>query len=364
MTIGEIKNIGHYLEEGVALIEALESLTLQEKAIQKDLLTQNIWDKNNLTHLMYHIDPSKTDEMQVSLLATSWQGALKTGWNILFYFPHDERFMDFVSWAKSKIDQQPIYDELYHLREIHNRPFAMEFLNDEIERVNTIGENVPKWLQTFEQVNTERGVGINDYKNWCFAVGYTFFCKGVEINWSALFRTFGHVDLGYSIRELGGCFYKVDEGYNLGRYRKLLGNEKQNILISEAKLFHQPVVEAESGQLKDGTATPPVVEGKKIPKGRTKDSYNTKIKAKFFEMVIKHNTTIIGRKQYQNNDEKFKDYAKLMHELFGLVVNHGTLENNWPRPSNPLDQGESKLLRELLITHNYRDLAVTIATTI
>lgn len=111
-------------------------------------------------------------------------------------------------------------------------------------------------------------------------------------------------------------------------------------------------------------APPPVVEEKKMPKGRTKDSYNTKIKAKFFKMVIEYDTTIIGTKLYKNNDEKFTDYANSMRELFGLVVNHGTLENNWPRPSKPLDKGEKKLLRELLIAHNYKDLAVTIATTI
>ena len=102
----------------------------------------------------------------------------------------------------------------------------------------------------------------------------------------------------------------------------------------------------------------PVVEGK--PNTNRKDPYNAKIKAKFFDMIIEKDATIMGKKTYQNNNEKFKDYANTMRESFGLVVKPGTLENNW---NKTLNEPEKKYLRELLITHNYRGLALTVAVT-
>ena len=105
--------------------------------------------------------------------------------------------------------------------------------------------------------------------------------------------------------------------------------------------------------------TAPVGENKPKTKRKT-DPYNAKIKAKFFDMVIEKDATIMGKKTYQNNNEKFKDYAKTMLESFGLVVKPGTLENNW---NKTLNEPEKKYLRELLITHNYRDLALTVAVT-
>lgn len=103
----------------------------------------------------------------------------------------------------------------------------------------------------------------------------------------------------------------------------------------------------------------PVVEGK-AKTGRNKDPYNAKIKAKFFDMVIENDATIMGKKIYQNNEEKFAAYANTMHESFGMVVEPGTLKNNW---NKNLNEPEKKLLRELLITQNYRNLAVTVAVT-
>lgn len=89
--------------------------------------------------------------------------------------------------------------------------------------------------------------------------------------------------------------------------------------------------------------------------GRGKDSYNAKVKAKFFELAIGKFDSVVLNYPYKNNDEKFEAYAKAMYEHFGLSLAAGTLENNWRKT---LNEREKRQVTKLLKEHKLMDLAV------
>lgn len=90
-------------------------------------------------------------------------------------------------------------------------------------------------------------------------------------------------------------------------------------------------------------------------RGRTKDPYNAKVKAKFFEVVIHRFDSEVLSSYYQNNDEKFGAYSKAMQERLGLTLAAGTMENNW---NKKLTDKEKAQVVKLLKEYKQSDLAV------
>ena len=92
-----------------------------------------------------------------------------------------------------------------------------------------------------------------------------------------------------------------------------------------------------------------------------KEPYNAKIKVHFFEMVIDRRDDTVRKYRYKDNKEKFAAYALALEKHFGLIVKGGTLENNWNKGLNEVEQRQ---LRKLLMSFGYRDLALEVATMI
>jgi hypothetical protein len=102
---------------------------------------------------------------------------------------------------------------------------------------------------------------------------------------------------------------------------------------------------------------PPVATSTDVKGVQEKDPYNAKVKAKFLDMVIE--AGIIKDGTYRNNNEKFTHYANILKSEYGLVVNAGTLENNWYRQ---LNGNEKAVLRALFLAQDLKKLAVKVAT--
>ena len=193
--------------------------------------------------------------------------------------------------------------------------------------------------------------------------GFTYYKEEIGLWLEETFRIkpqlSGFVDWMFNHKEARGFNMKITETEKTADYVKadlefdftplysLKGDELRSDLINYCKFVRE--------ECKKMVAASTDTNQKKT--GRTKDPCNAKVKAKFLSEII--DAGIVENSTCRNNNEKFAHYAKVLQSDYGLVVNAGTLENNW---NKPLNDDEKRQLRELFIAQNLRRLAVKIAT--